>query len=148
MRLVISALFCVATIVALSACACAQEAATLDPVERLFQDQTAVTRASDGLPSIAGNEPVSAILAEESTEVASQPVARSDASSGPSEPTLWDAAGGDEGVVAHVSSIAASERSTSEPAATVNAVPEPSAILLALAALVYFLLFGRRRRMV
>ena len=30
----------------------------------------------------------------------------------------------------------------------VNAVPEPSALLLALAALVYFMLFGRRRRMV
>jgi len=29
----------------------------------------------------------------------------------------------------------------------VNAVPEPSALLLALAALVYFMLFGRRRRM-
>ena len=57
-----------------------------------------------------------------------------------------DAVGGNEGVSSHVSNIAPAERSTSEPAAT--AVPEPSAILLALAALVYFLLFGRRRRMV
>ena len=31
---------------------------------------------------------------------------------------------------------------------TVSAVPEPSAILLAVAALVYFLVFGRRRRFV
>jgi hypothetical protein len=32
-------------------------------------------------------------------------------------------------------------------ASRVNAVPEPAARLLALAALVYFMLFGRRRRM-
>ncbi|MGD9722058.1 MAG: hypothetical protein AB7O59_09900 [Pirellulales bacterium] len=35
-----------------------------------------------------------------------------------------------------------------EPAGPFTAVPEPSAIFLAVAALVYFLLFGRRRRMV
>jgi hypothetical protein len=34
------------------------------------------------------------------------------------------------------------------PAAPINPVPEPSAIILALAALVYFLLFGRRRRVI
>jgi hypothetical protein len=34
------------------------------------------------------------------------------------------------------------------PAAPMNPVPEPSAIILALAALVYFLLFGRRRRVI
>ncbi len=35
----------------------------------------------------------------------------------------------------------------SAPASTINAVPEPSAIILAVAALGYFLLFGRRRRL-
>jgi hypothetical protein len=34
-----------------------------------------------------------------------------------------------------------------EPSPAVNFVPEPSAILLAGAALIYFLLFGRRRRL-
>jgi hypothetical protein len=144
MRLSIAATICVVTVV--TASACAQEA-KLDPVERLFQDQPARS-SSDGLPSIAGDEPVSAILSEELIEPAAQPATRDDGSPNSSETTLWDAAGADEGVGVHVSSIATAERSTSEPAATVNAVPEPSAILLALAALVYFLLFGRRRRVV
>jgi hypothetical protein len=147
MRLTIAAKFCVVAVATASLCASAQEA-PLDPVERLFQDQPTATRASDGLPSIGGNEPVSAILSEESLGASSHSAARGDASPNTPEPTLWDAAGADEGVGVHVSDIATVERSTSEPAATVNAVPEPSAILLALAALVYFLLFGRRRRMV
>jgi hypothetical protein len=36
--------------------------------------------------------------------------------------------------------------SSPDPPSSFNAVPEPSAIVLALVALVYFLLFGRRRR--
>jgi hypothetical protein len=34
------------------------------------------------------------------------------------------------------------------PLGPISAVPEPSAVLLAIVALVYFLVFGRRRRMV
>jgi hypothetical protein len=81
-----------------------------------------------------------------------------------SEPVLLhgstDAAGSDAAVYSEraawhaTPSTQAARRATDdhdsgrETPPTINAVPEPSAIILALAALVYFLLFGRRRPMV
>jgi len=140
--------FLAVTCVSLMAIAAPTAFAELDPVEKLFLDAPATAPfANNGEPSIAGQEPVSSLfgIEEEQPHVAA-PADDQREPSGQAEPGLWSATTPDHGVSPQLGSMAASN-TTPEPATTpVNAVPEPSAILLALAALVYFLLFGRRRR--
>lgn len=117
--------------------------AEVDPVEQLFQDSprgpTATASDSHG---IAGHEPVSDLFtsAEEM-----QPAGEKSSPGEHADSSMWNT-----GLPAgEVSPQKLSTQGAPDPPATpVSPVPEPSAILLALAALVYFLLFGRRRRVI
>jgi hypothetical protein len=136
------------TCVSLMAIAASTAFAELDPVEQLFLDAPAAAPLANGSgPSIADQEPVSSLFtAEEEMPHVAAAGSRDQESPDMSQDALWTADGADHSVSAQIGSMAASNP-TAKPAATpVNAVPEPSAILLALAALIYFLLFGRRRR--
>jgi PEP-CTERM motif len=124
--------------------------AELDAVELLFQDQPAATMTDRSmLPSIASNEPISSLVAPEAESELPQSVSLNDGrgSSNLADHGLWDATAAEHGVSTSAGTMTADHRSEAV-GTTINAVPEPSAILLALAALVYFLLFGRRRRVV
>ncbi len=142
------------TCVSLMAIAVSTAFAELDPVEQLFQDapafqdDSAAAPSTNGSgPSIAGQEPVSSLFTVE--EAQPRGSANDDYREGSphlSDDALWNTGGADQSVSAQLGSMAASSQAPEPAAAPINAVPEPSAILLALAALIYFLLFGRRRR--
>ncbi len=153
MRLLVSVVLVTVALLFAAPSALAAPDAEMDIVESLFQDRPTATtqadasQASPRVPSIAGNEPISTLVAHEPEDDAPQPAAKQDPDASTSlTDTIWGAAAADPDMAAHVGSLTAADHETEDSGATINAVPEPSAILLAVAALVYFLLFGRRRR--
>lgn len=149
MRLLVLAVLCVITMVIAAPPARAESDVEVDAVELLFQDRPAVEPPTGGsVPSIAGDEPVSALIGPELEAAAQQSAAEPDRSTSShlTESTLWGVTAAEPSMATHVGGLESADHETEGSAATINAVPEPSAILLAVAALIYFLLFGRRRR--
>lgn len=120
--------------------AAAQSArAEQDEIDRLIygDDPVPVTRVSQP-------DAVDAVLTDtdESVEPSLPRIGTSAFSSEPS----WTDPDEKPAEVAAVPASPVAQSSADQSQPPINAVPEPSAILLALAALGYFLIFGRRRR--
>jgi hypothetical protein len=122
-------MFCFAAL----AVGAARAAAAPNELERLLNGETVGPSAARSTRPVAD---VETVVAESGPDSASFP--HRAAWSTASEPSEVDSA-------LHRSTSAHAD-DPAAPAEPVSAVPEPSAIILALAALVYFLLFGRRRR--
>ena len=114
----------------------------IDEVERLFQGDTP---PSDREPLLA-----SEIADTEQALPGGIPAISSPDAAHYAESLLWNQPADPQTGTssAGVSPVADASPAKPIPAAPVSPVPEPSAIILALAALAYFLLFGRRRRVI
>jgi hypothetical protein len=149
MKRALAALVCVTTVGFLAA----PRACAWDPVDALLQDDErqvtdeSVTRLlstdAPAIDSLTTSGPAATTSAAEANNITTSP--------------SWQSAGGREGASdigatdIEAANLAARPLSNpthaDAPAGSASPVPEPSAIILALVALAYFLLFGRRRRM-
>jgi len=98
---------------------------------------------------VAENEPLAASAVADADRVVSEgsPAVSLPETSSYSQSAAWSSPADPQASVTSVSHRRVADVSDAgqAPAAPVSVVPEPSAIVLALVALAYFLLFGRRR---
>ncbi len=112
----------------------------IDEVDRLFQGDAP---PSDSEPLLA-----SEIAVTEQALPGGIPAVSSPEATSYSESALWNQPADLQTATSGAGPVADASPAKPIPPAPVSPVPEPSAIILALAALAYFLLFGRRRRVI